>query len=199
MILFNGSEIVDSGSSIRYARRVASGEKLSLTLVCLDGGEASFDLDIDGADADVQLRGLYVCSGEQRLRVAVNMRHNHGGSTSDQLFRGIVSDNSRAAFEGLIYIAHDAQKTQAYQTNRNIQLSDSARVETSPQLEIYADDVKCSHGATVGSLDMDEQFYMRSRGISLQEARRLQMISFLAPVLGNVPEDVREQVWQKLR
>lgn len=97
-------------------------------------------------------------------------------------------------FDGRIVVAPDAQKTEAYQTNQNLLLSDDAVVESRPQLEIYADDVKCSHGATVGSLNTDEQFYMRSRGISESEARRLQMISFLAPALEGVGEDVRETV-----
>lgn len=198
MILFRNEQIVDSGSEIRFAAAAGDGETLSLTLLCLDGGEASFDIDVNGQGADVCLKGLYVCSGEQRLKVSVNMRHNEGGSISNQLFRGIVSDSARATFDGLIYIAHGAQKTEAYQTNQNLQLSDTAIVQTSPQLEIYADDVKCSHGATVGSLNMDEQFYMRSRGISLEEARRLQMISFLAPVLEGLDEDVRNQVWTRL-
>ena len=97
---------------------------------------------------------------------------------------------ARARFDGRIIVNQDAQKTEAYQTNRNLLLSENAVVETLPQLEIYADDVKCSHGATVGYLDENEQFYMRSRGISLEEARRLQMLSFLSPVMEGLGEDV---------
>ena len=90
--------------------------------------------------------------------------------------------------------APDAQKTEAYQENHNILLDDTARVETRPQLEIYADDVECSHGATTGYLNPDEQFYMRSRGIPEDEARRLQVISFLSSVLEDVPEEVRDGI-----
>ena len=92
-------------------------------------------------------------------------------------------------------MAQDAQKTEAYQANHNLLLSETARVNTKPQLEIYADDVKCSHGATIGKLNEDEQFYMRSRGISLEEARFLQMISFVSPVFDIVPDgDERERL-----
>ena len=95
------------------------------------------------------------------------------------------------SFDGRIIVAPDAQQTEAYQENHNILLSDDAHVETTPQLEIYADDVKCSHGATVGRLDEDAQFYMRSRGIPEKEARVLQMLSFLSPV---TPEGREKEV-----
>ena len=111
---------------------------------------------------------------------------------STQLFNGVAGGSSRISFFGKIVVAPDAQKTEAYQTNRNLVVSSSAHAETKPQLEIYADDVKCSHGATVGQLNEDEQFYMRSRGIPENEARILQIISFLAPVLAAIP-DARER------
>ena len=89
-------------------------------------------------------------------------------------------------FDGLIHVAPDAQKTEAYQENHSILLSGEAQVQTSPQLEIYADDVVCSHGATIGSLSEDELFYMRSRGIPEAEARQMQIQSFLSPVLSRL-------------
>ena len=96
-------------------------------------------------------------------------------------------------FYGKIVVAPDAQKTEAYQTNHNLVVSDGAKAEAKPQLEIYADDVKCSHGATVGQLNEDEQFYMRSRGIPEDEAQVLQMISFMAPVLANITEEAQRE------
>ena len=101
----------------------------------------------------------------------------------------MAAGEAKCGFFGKIVIAPDAQRTEAFQENHNILLSDSARVNTKPRLEIYADDVKCSHGATVGKLNEDEQFYMRSRGIPEDEAKVLQMISFVAPVLEAVPEE----------
>ena len=99
-------------------------------------------------------------------------------------------------FYGKIIVAPDAQKTEAYQTNHNLIVSAGAKAEAKPQLEIYADDVKCSHGATVGQLNEDEQFYMRSRGIPENEARVLQMISFIAPVLAKVEDENRREELQ---
>ena len=109
-----------------------------------------------------------------------------------------ASGSARANFYGRIYVAQDAQKTKAYQENHNILASEKAKIGTKPQLEIYADDVECSHGATIGRLNEDEQFYMRSRGIPEAEARVLQMISFLAPVAGLLPEDLANQVYESL-
>jgi Fe-S cluster assembly protein SufD len=98
-------------------------------------------------------------------------------------------------FYGKIIVAKDAQRTEAYQENHNLLLSDGAKVDTKPQLEIYADDVKCSHGATIGRLNEEEQFYMRSRGITLEDAKVLQMISFIAPVLENIETEAeREEI-----
>lgn len=198
MILFSNGIKVADGNAVQQDIVLDAGGSQTLTLVALGGGDAVFNIDIKGAGARVELRGLYVCKGDDRLGVKVNLRHSSGGSFSNQLFRGIVSDSARAKFEGRIVVAPDAQKTEAYQSNRNLQLSDNATVETLPQLEIYADDVKCSHGATVGSLDLDEQFYMRSRGISLQEARRLQMISFLTPVLEGLDQEIKDMVFEAI-
>lgn len=194
MILFDGQRKIAEGGRIEFREHITESPSAPLTLLCLDGGEAVFDIDIDAPGVSLDLRGLYVCGGDTRLRVTVNMRHNAGGSSSTQLFKGIAGGNSNSRFDGRIVVVRDAQKTEAYQTNRNLLLSRSAVVETLPQLEIYADDVKCSHGATAGKLDEDEQFYMRSRGISLEEARRLQMVSFLAPVTEGLDEALVSEI-----
>ena len=127
------------------------------------------------------------------MKIAVDMHHEVPHCNSRQLFKGIAGGKSRVDFYGKIIVAQDAQKTEAYQENHNILLSDDARVDTKPQLEIYADDVKCSHGATIGRLNEEEQFYMRSRGITLEDARVLQMISFLAPVLEAIPDEAQRE------
>ena len=163
---------------------VGAGEKLELSFVVLPGESRDIDVAIDlvGEGAEVMLKGLYLCGGDERVNFRILMHHRASGCVSHQLFNGIASGSSKVTFEGRIVVAPDAQKTEAYQENHNIVLSDDAHVEATPQLEIYADDVKCSHGATVGRLDEDAQFYMRSRGIPEQEARVLQMLSFLSPV-----------------
>ena len=179
---------------------LGAGEELDIIFVVLPGTDCSFplDVDLDAPGASALIRGLYVATGSQKVDLSFNVRHNSGGCSSRQLVKGIASGNARASFYGLIYVAPDAQKTKAYQENHNVLASEKARIDTKPQLEIYADDVECSHGATIGRLNQDEQFYMRSRGIPEAEARRLQMISFLAPVAGLLPEDLAQQVYESL-
>jgi len=190
MILFNGGAETVRGENITRKIQVHSGQKLDLTLLGTSSGSADLDIEIVGEGACVQLRGLCLCGREDSMDVHINLTHKVGGSTSNQLLRCVAAQKGRISLDGRIVVCPNAQKTEAYQNCRSLQLGDEARVETSPQLEIYADDVKCSHGATTGSLDEDEQFYMRSRGISLEQARRLQIISFLAPVMEGIPEGI---------
>ena len=108
--------------------------------------------------------------------------------TSNQLFKGILDDDATGSFNGKIHVSKDAQKTQAYQKNNNILLSPAARMNTKPHLEIYADDVKCSHGATIGQLDREAMFYLRSRGIGEKEARHLLMYAFANEIVSKIPD-----------
>ncbi len=167
---------------------------LDLTVIVLPGISASVPLTIDltGEHSEVRLSGIYLCGGKDEVSFDITMHHRCGGCTSRQTFNGLAAGEARCGFFGKIVIAPDAQRTEACQENHNILLSDSARVNTKPRLEIYADDVKCSHGATVGKLNEDEQFYMRSRGIPEDEAKVLQMISFVAPVLESIPEETTD-------
>ena len=179
---------------------LGAGEEMDIVFVALPGEDRRVDMDVelDAPGASAQIRGLYIATGSQKVDLNFNVRHNSGGCHSRQLVKGIASGSARASFYGRIYVAQDAQKTKAYQENHNILASEKARIDTKPQLEIYADDVECSHGATIGRLNQDEQFYMRSRGIPEADARRLQMISFLAPVAGLLPQDLAEKVYESL-
>jgi len=198
----SGAVVVPTGQRLavcdalpgRHCYVLDAGARLELCLLAFPGTKpAELVIDLVGVGAEASLSGIYLCSeGEYSLKVTVH--HRVGGCVSNQLFNGIVAGSARTAFDGRIVVAPDAQKTKAYQTNHNLLLGAEARAETRPQLEIYADDVECSHGATVGRLDEAGQFYMQSRGIPEQEARVLQMISFLSPVLGHVPEERREEV-----
>ena len=175
--------------------RVGRDEVLDWVFVVLPGvsAEIPLEIDIDGPGAEVSLAGLYLCGGDERVQFDVAVRHNAGDSHSRQFFNGIAGGRSRAAFHGRILVRPDAQRIRAFQENHNILLSEEARVETTPQLEIYADDVECSHRATTGFLNQEEQFYMRSRGIPESEARVLQMISFLSPVLARVSDPAERE------
>lgn len=180
---------------------IQAGEKVSMTLLYVPGlewDERELEINLNGPGAELDLAGLYLCPSSEELQIKVNVRHNSGGCLSRQLFKGIVGGRARASFDGLIYVAQDSQKTKAYQESHSILLSSDARAESRPQLEIYADDVECSHGATTGFLNPDEQFYMRSRGIPEAEAKRLQMLSFIAPVLSRLDESRQNTVLEQM-
>ena len=186
--------------AVPAAVRLDGGESLRWTFVVLPGVSCKLcvEIDLDGPGASADIAGLYLCGSDEDVRIDVLLKHNNGHCRSTQLFKGIVGGSAKAAFDGLVYVARDAMRTVAHQENHTILLTDSARVESRPQLEIYADDVECSHGATTGFLNPDELFYMRSRGIPEAEARRLQIISFVAPVLERLPEDIRAKVYESL-
>ena len=175
-------------------------EHLRLTFIVMPGvsAEIPFEIKIGKPGVVLEIFGLYLCPHSERVRFDITVRHLVGGSHSRQTFRGIVGGSARAEFDGLVYVAQDAQKTEAFQENHSLLLSEGAVTETRPQLEIYADDVKCSHGATTGFLNPDELFYMRSRGIPEKEARKMQMISFVSPVIAHLPAEMQEQILSRL-
>lgn len=164
---------------------------LRLYLVSLHGGviDNRVTVNLNGKGGEASLNGLYFGDGEQRITTEVNLFHNIGECHSNQLFKGVLDGNSVSHFNGTVYVAKDAQKTEAYQANNNILASKTAKAFTEPHLEIYADDVKCSHGATVGRLDENELFYMRSRGIELNEAILLQQQAFAQAVLEKISNE----------
>ena len=170
--------------------------KVEIIVVVMPGVSCDIRLDVrlTGEGAEANVYGADVCGGDEKVKIAVDMHHDMPHCNSRQLFKGIAGGVSKVDFYGKIIVAQDAQRTEAYQENHNILLTDGAKVDTKPQLEIYADDVKCSHGATIGRLNEEEQFYMRSRGISLEDAKVLQMISFVAPVLENIPDEAQREV-----
>ena len=186
---------VKDGQLVRSVE-VPGGQRTDMVFLIMPGVSCDVKLDVRlaGEGAEANIYGAYVCGGAEKVKIAVDMHHDLPHCNSRQLFKGIAGGSSRVDFYGKIIVAQDAQKTEAYQENHNILLTDGAKVDTKPQLEIYADDVKCSHGATIGRLSEEEQFYMRSRGITLEDAKVLQMISFIAPVLENIPETDRESV-----
>ena len=174
---------------------VEKDARVDIVVLVFPGVSADIKLDVrlTGEGAEANVYGAYVCGGDEKVKIAVDMYHDVPHCNSRQLFKGIAGGESKVDFYGKIIVAKDAQRTEAYQENHNILLTDGAKVDTKPQLEIYADDVKCSHGATIGRLNEEEQFYMRSRGISLEDAKVLQMISFIAPVLEHVEDEVQRE------
>lgn len=159
---------------------------------------------LGGEGAECNSYGLYLSDKFQHIDNFVNVEHVVPNCKSNQLFKGVLDDMATGAFNGRIYVAPGAQGTNAYQKNNSILLTDDAKMDTKPQLEIYANDVKCSHGATVGQLDEDALFYMQSRGINKREARLMLMFGFAHEVIQNIMvEPLRERldnlVMQRLR
>ncbi|MEN6618485.1 MAG: Fe-S cluster assembly protein SufD [Rikenellaceae bacterium] len=187
-----------SSHKVKFNVTLAKDSYIRINIVSLHGGLLENEIDIRLAEegAVCELNGIYLVDGKQEIRTIVNMHHLVPRCKSSQLFKGILDDESKALFSGKINVAKDAQKTEAYQANHNLLLSRKAKVYAQPQLEIYADDVKCSHGATSGRLDELALFYMRSRGIGAAEAKILQQLAFVYAVLEKINN---EQLRQRLQ
>jgi Fe-S cluster assembly protein SufD len=152
-----------------------------------------------GEHAECDLQGLYLAGDGQLMDFHLDVEHQLPQCTSRENFKGILYGKGRAVFDGLVRVARDAQQTDAAMTNRNLLLCEGAEVDTKPQLQINADDVKCSHGTTVGQIDPEQLFYLRSRGISRARARRLLCLGFAGEILDAlVPEALREQVTEQV-
>jgi Fe-S cluster assembly protein SufD len=176
---------------------LAAASRYSGQTVSLGGALARTDIDVvlDGEGATASLDGLYLVDEAQQADTHLTVRHAQSNCESHQLYKGILAGSSRAVFNGRIIVDQDAQKTDANQANRNLLLSDSATVHSNPQLEIFADDVRCTHGSTVGRLDEEAIFYLRSRGIARDGAIRLLTLAFAGEVLERIPVDeLRERL-----
>ena len=155
------------------------------------------NVTLDGEGAECHLSGLYLNDGQRLLDNMIGVNHAKPHGTSRIAYKGILDGESKAVFLGKVYVHTDAQKTDSRQVNRNLLLSERAAIETKPQLEIYADDVKCTHGATAGPFPSELLFYFRSRGISEAAARGMLTCGFAGEVLEDLPNDrVRRQIHQ---
>jgi Fe-S cluster assembly protein SufD len=158
------------------------------------------DLDLAGEGAHGRMSGFYFTDGTQHLDHDTQQNHFAPHCTSDLLFKGALKGKSRSVWQGMIYVAPGAQKTDGYQANRNLVLDDQARADSIPGLEILADDVRCTHGATVGKLEQEPLFYLKSRGIPQKEAEQLVVEGFFDPIMQRIPfEGVRERFQQAIQ
>ena len=176
-------------------------QKAHSELVChaltLNGGFTKniFNAELQEPNCRATLNGLYLVDSNQHVDNQLQVDHAAPHCESEQLYKGILDDEATAVFSGKIMVRRDAQKTMAYQNNKNILLTDEAKANAQPQLEIYADDVKCSHGATVGQLDPNAMFYLRSRGLSERSARQLLMYAFANEVVQRIAiEPLRDRI-----
>jgi Fe-S cluster assembly protein SufD len=186
-------------SSLRS--RQGTGSRFAAHSVSLGARLSRSDVHavLDGEDAACLLNGLYLGNGEQHVDHFTTIDHAKPDGSSREYYRGILDGRSRGVFRGRVIVREDAQKTDARQANRNLLLSREAEADSRPQLEIHADDVKCTHGATVGPLDEEKVFYMRSRGIDETSARGLLAYAFAADILERFDlPDVRRAYEEKL-
>lgn len=168
----------------------AEGSNVAIGCFSLCGSaKHNIRIDLEGEGTSTKLFGVVIADGQQEIENTTYIDHKVKGCQSDEIFKYILNDEAKAAFFGRIHVAHGAIKTDAHQTVRTLCLTDKTRMQAKPELEIYADDVKCSHGATVGQLDQNALLYMRTRGIPETEARRLLMVAFVDDVLANVKDE----------
>jgi Fe-S cluster assembly protein SufD len=148
---------------------------------------------LDASNSEAHLFGYYHPTEGQVFDNHTLMDHRFPHCESNELYKGVISGNGKAVFNGKVHVHPNAQKTNAFQSNKNILLSDDATVNTKPQLEIYADDVKCSHGSSTGYLDPEQLFYLRSRGIAEEKARALLLHAYAGEILEHINIPVLKQ------
>jgi Fe-S cluster assembly protein SufD len=174
---------------------IAAKGRFSMDTTTLSGSLVRNELNVAlaGPEAHAELNGVYVLNGTTHCDNHTYIGHDVPDCTSDELYKGIIAEKGTGVFNGKVYVKQDAQRTRAYQSNANILQGDDARIFTKPELEIYADDVKCSHGCTIGRLDEKGLFYLRSRGVSEAEARKMLSHAFMTDVL----ERITNEDWRK--
>ena len=199
---------VSNEASIRreFKVRQLADSRLKIVVITFNGGDIrnAYHIDLDGEGADTQVYGLYLIDKTQHVENYLKVNHNVPHCTSNEKFKGVLDDEATGVFNGHVYVAPNAQKTDAHQNNSNIILTPKAKINSQPFLEIYADDVKCSHGTSTGQLDQEAMFYMRQRGISKANARILLMYAFAAEVsnhIGNemLHEHIDDMIKRRLR
>lgn len=184
--VLNVVELFDGGRGrLRIVQK--RGSRVALTSVALGSASAEYRTSLAGAGSEFDMGGVFLAGDGERASVKIRVEHAVADCRSTSVVKGVASGTGEGRFEGMVYVAQDAQRTDARQTSRNMTLGDGARITTLPQLEIYADDVKCSHGATVGQMNDDAVMYMRQRGLSEELARRLQIEGFVADVVMRCP------------
>lgn len=195
-----------AGESVAVSCRARIDGEAFMDTVTVELGDGTAKLSyataLKGAMSKTVHSGLFMAGDGERKSVAVRVEHRVPDCHSDVTMKGVAAGDGFGAFDGMLYVARDAQHTEAYQQSRNLIMGGKARILTSPQLEIYADDVKCSHGATVGQMNDDAVYYMRQRGLSEAEARGLQLAGFVNDIImrfeGGLAQRVLEAAEKKI-
>jgi Fe-S cluster assembly protein SufD len=189
----------DSAEAWRYGRVQAyvAAEATYDSFILSLGGKLSrneLKVKLDGAGAHTRLLGAYMQRGRQHCDTTTVIDHATADATSEEIYKGVLDERARAVFQGKIIVRQDSQRTDGHQLSQALLLSDDAEIDTKPELEIYADDVKCSHGATAGELDEEALFYLRSRGIPEAEARSVLIRAFVDGVIEEIEDETIAEV-----
>ena len=193
-----------AGTFAELKIKQSASSECRMVVAQLGDANVVYDIALNGAMASSTLHGVFVGTDSEHSVFDLTTRHNVSDCRSESLVKGVVSGRATGEFRGMVYVAQDAQRTDARQTSRNVEIGNAAHIITKPQLEIYADDVKCSHGATVGQIDDDAILYMRQRGLSEQTARRMLLEGFVGDVVsrceagGDLCEALAAEVESKL-
>jgi Fe-S cluster assembly protein SufD len=174
---------------------------MNLYIISLKGSlwRNNIEVHIQQPDVNAEMKGLSIGKNQSIISQYTSILHHSGHSHSYQLYKNIADDKSTVLFNGFILVDKNAQKTDAYQNSKNILLNDNATLFARPQLEIYADDVKCSHGSTTGSLNEDALFYLKARGIEEKDAQRLLLQAFFNDIIEEIDNaDIREFIIQQI-
>ena len=192
-----GKTAYHTGSTYVYQSANSVFQSVTITL---DGAMVRNNLHVslDAENCETHMYGLYMLDGKTHVDNHTNVDHLKPNSFSNELYKGIMDDASHGVFNGKIYVRANAQKTNAFQSNRNILLTDKASIDTKPQLEIWADDVKCSHGATTGQIDTEQLFYLRARGLDKVQARALLLQAFAGEVVQYIKSDALQEKMREL-
>lgn len=169
----------------------AQDSTFTINTLTLNGGwvRNNLNIEVNGVNCETNLNGAYILKGNQHVDNHTVVDHKVAHCQSNEMYKGVMTDSSTAVFNGKVFVRKDAQKINAFQSNGNVLLSNDATVNSKPELEIYADDVKCSHGSTTGQLDENAVFYLRARGISEASARRLLVGAFVGEVLEKIENE----------
>lgn len=187
-------EICLSKTLARTTISQKSGSHSKLVKVVLEGSSSATEVVLEGEHAQSEVDALFMAMGQEHCCIDIDMRHMQPDGKSRSLVKGVAAERATGEFRGMVYVAQGAQQTDAEQQSKNIELGQS-RINAMPQLEIYADDVRCSHGATVGKSDEEAMFYMRQRGLSESDARRLQIEGFINDIVERCEFDsIRELI-----
>ncbi len=166
----------------RVRVEVGAGAGVQLVGALVGEGRLAVEIELLGPGAEASLDALFLCTDNQHAQISVSVNHLHPDCRSRTTVKGIAAGHATGRFTGHIHVAPNALRTEALQQSRNILLSDTSKILTSPQLEIYADDVHCSHGATIGPLNPETLYYMRQRGVDTHTAQQLQLQGFIAEI-----------------